>query len=62
MWPSSGNKLKAIRLTGRGGSYGSEAPRHPHFLDSRLTDGGEVVSLTRRSPFTTRNIPGTHFS
>jgi hypothetical protein len=25
-----------------------------HFLDNRLTDGGEVVSLTRRPP-------GTHF-
>jgi hypothetical protein len=24
----------------------------PHFLDSRLTDGGEVVSLKRRPPFT----------
>jgi hypothetical protein len=24
----------------------------PHFLDNRLTDGGEVVNLTRRSPFT----------
>jgi hypothetical protein len=24
----------------------------PHFLDNRLTDGGEVVSLTRRPPFT----------
>jgi hypothetical protein len=23
-----------------------------HFLDSRLTDGGKVVSLTRRLPFT----------
>jgi hypothetical protein len=23
-----------------------------HFLDNRLTDGGEVVSLTRRPPFT----------
>jgi hypothetical protein len=22
--------------------------RLPHFLDNRLTDGGEVVSLTRR--------------
>jgi hypothetical protein len=22
--------------------------RFPHFLDNRLTDGGEVVSLTRR--------------
>jgi hypothetical protein len=24
----------------------------PHFLDDRLTDGGEVVSLTRRPSFT----------
>jgi hypothetical protein len=24
-------------------------------------DGGEVVSLTRRPPFTSRKIPGTHF-
>jgi hypothetical protein len=29
-----------------------EASRLPHFLDSRLTDGGEVVSLTRRPPLT----------
>jgi hypothetical protein len=36
--------------------------RLPYFLDSRLTDGGEVVSLTRRPPFTPRKIPGTHFS
>jgi hypothetical protein len=34
--------------------------RLPHFLDNRLTDGGEVVRLTRRPPFTPRNIPGTH--
>jgi hypothetical protein len=26
--------------------------RLPHFLDSRLTDAGNVVSLTRRQPFT----------
>jgi hypothetical protein len=37
--------------------------RIPHFLDNRLTDGGEVVSLTRRQRFTPspRKIPGTHF-
>jgi hypothetical protein len=29
----------------------------PHFLDNRLTDGSNVVSLTRRTPFTPRNIP-----
>jgi hypothetical protein len=26
--------------------------KFPHFLDSRLTDGGKAVSLTRRPPFT----------
>jgi hypothetical protein len=31
------------------------------FLDNRLTDGGEVVSPTRRPPFTPKKIPGTHF-
>jgi hypothetical protein len=30
-------------------------------LDSRLTDGGEVVSLTRRPPLTLKKIPCTHF-
>jgi hypothetical protein len=33
----------------------------PHYLEYRLTDGGEVVSLTRRPPFTLSKIPGTHF-
>jgi hypothetical protein len=28
----------------------SETPRLAHFLDSRLTDGGEAVSLTCRPP------------
>jgi hypothetical protein len=40
-----------------------EAPTF--FLDNRLTDGGEILRLTRRPPFTpTKNIPipGTHFS
>jgi hypothetical protein len=30
--------------------------RLPHFLDSRLTDGGEVISLTHRLLFTPRKI------
>jgi hypothetical protein len=30
-------------------------------LDNWLTDGGDVVSLTRRPPFIPRKIPGTHF-
>jgi hypothetical protein len=29
-----------------------------HFLDNRLTDGGEVVSPTRRPPFTPPPPPG----
>jgi hypothetical protein len=33
----------------------------PTFSDSRFTDGVEVVSLTRLSPFTPTAIPGTHF-
>jgi hypothetical protein len=40
---------------------GSETSRLPHFLDNRLTDGGDAVSLMRRSPFVPRKIPGTHF-
>jgi hypothetical protein len=31
---------------------GCGTSRLPHFPDNRLTDGGEVVSLTRRPPFT----------
>jgi hypothetical protein len=45
-------KSKAILVIGRGAPRGCETSRLPHFLDSRLTDCGEVVSLTRRSPFT----------
>jgi hypothetical protein len=35
-------KGKAIPVTGSGGPYGCERSRLPHFLDNRLTDGGEV--------------------
>jgi hypothetical protein len=42
---------KAIRVTGREGPYGCETSRFPHFLDNRLTDGDEVVSLTRPPHF-----------
>jgi hypothetical protein len=30
-------------------------------LDNRFTDDGEAVILPRRTPFTPRKIPGTHF-
>jgi hypothetical protein len=35
-----------------GGPRGCEMSRLPHFLDNRLTDGSEDVSLTCRPPFT----------
>jgi hypothetical protein len=47
-----GKKGKAIPVTGRGGPLGYETSRLTHFLDNWLIDGGEVVSLTRRSPLT----------
>jgi hypothetical protein len=54
------NKGKADSVRGLGGPLTS---RLPHYLYNRLKDGGEVVNLTRRPPFTPppRNIPGTHF-
>jgi hypothetical protein len=52
---------KAIPVAGYEGPWGRETLRLPHFLDSQLTDGDEVVSLTCRPPFTPRKIPGTHF-
>jgi hypothetical protein len=45
-------KIKTVHVAGRGGSLGFVTLRLPHFLDNRLTDGGEVVSLTLRLPFT----------
>jgi hypothetical protein len=46
---------------GRGSPQGYETSRLPHFLGNRMTDGGEVVSLTHRPVFTPRKIPGTYF-
>jgi hypothetical protein len=54
-------KSNAILITGRGGPKGCETSRLPYFLDDRLTDGGEDISLPRRPIFTPRKIPGTHF-
>jgi hypothetical protein len=52
---------KAIPVTDHEGPYGYEMTRPPNFLDSRLTDGGEVLNLIHRPSFTPRKIPGTHF-
>jgi hypothetical protein len=46
----------------RGGTQGCETSKLSHFLDSRLTYGGEVVSLKRLPSFIPRKIPDTHFS
>jgi hypothetical protein len=37
-----------------------ETSRLPHFLDGRLTNAGEVVSLARLPRFVPRKISGTH--
>jgi hypothetical protein len=42
-------KSKIILLIHCGGPQGCETSRLPYFLDNRLTDGGEVVSLTRQA-------------
>jgi hypothetical protein len=42
------NCNKAIPVTSRRSPMGFETLKFPHFVDSRLTDGGKVVSLTRR--------------
>jgi hypothetical protein len=54
-------KRKAIPVTDRRDPYGCETSKLPHFLDNRLTDGGEVFSLMHWPPLTPRKIPGTHF-
>jgi hypothetical protein len=45
-------KSKAIPVIGLGGLLGCEMLMFSHFLDSRLTDGGKVVSPTHRPHFT----------
>jgi hypothetical protein len=51
----------AIPVTGREDPQGFETWRLPHFLDNRLTNGGKVFSLRRRTLSSPRKFPGTHF-
>jgi hypothetical protein len=44
-------KSFAIFVTGRGGPKDCEMSRLQNCLDNRLTEGGEVVSLTRLPHF-----------
>jgi hypothetical protein len=54
-------KSKAIPITGRGGLWGCETLKIPHFLDSLCVDGSEVVSLMCWQCFISQEDPGTHF-
>jgi hypothetical protein len=54
-------KGKGIPVTGCGGPMGCEMLRLPNFLDNRLSNGNEVVSLMHWQPFIPRKIPDTHF-
>jgi hypothetical protein len=51
---SVNGKGKALPVTGREGPYCCKVSTLPHFLDNRLTDGGEVFSLTHRPPLIPR--------
>jgi hypothetical protein len=51
--------MSTVKSKARVGLYGCEILRIAHCLDSRLTDGGEVLRLAVRFLLT---ILGTHFS
>jgi hypothetical protein len=54
------NKSIIIRIIRRESELCFEMSRIPHFLNSRLTDGGEIVSLTRRI-YSSERFCVTHF-
>jgi hypothetical protein len=47
-WNVLPSKGKAVHVADPGGPYGCEPSRLLHFIDNQLTDGDQVVSLTRR--------------
>jgi hypothetical protein len=54
-------KVISYPVTDRRGLEGCKASRISHFVDIRDRDGGEVMSLFRRTHFTLKNISGTFF-
>jgi hypothetical protein len=52
-------KNKAVIVRGRGGLSGCEMLRIQHYLDNRLTDGGEVVSTQRASVTSYGYVPSS---
>jgi hypothetical protein len=50
VWSTWSKNNKAILANSRGGLQGCETSRFAHYLDNPLTDGGKVVSRTRRWP------------
>ena len=55
-----GSEGKVVPLQASTGPEGSKKLRFPDFVTT-AQDGGKVVSLTHRPPFTPGNAPGTHF-
>jgi hypothetical protein len=53
---SQSESIKAILVTGREGPQSCDTSRFPYFLENRLIDGGDVVSLMRRLPFTPQEV------
>jgi hypothetical protein len=51
---------KAVPLQAWSGPEGSRKLTFPDFIKT-AQDGGKVVSLTHRPPFSSGNTPGAHF-
>jgi hypothetical protein len=48
-------KGKSILVKDHEVPWGCEPSKLPHFIENRLRDGGKVICLTHRPPFTPRN-------
>lgn len=54
-------KGETIPVAGHGVPQVCETSKLSRHLDIRLTEGGEIVSLKHRPPFTPKKIACTHF-